>query len=188
MQLLILIVFLIPNSFQYSLKFGETRLILDGSCGRSSTSRLFNNSQKIINGDLVPLGAYPWLVNIYTETELTLTRFCSGSLISDLYVLTAAHCVRDRTLSNLRIGYGHTNYEKMYINNWSKKVVDVILSDQDKDIALLRLESRVDLSDRSKVSTICLPPNVDTRIVFGKEVVVAGWYFIVYEKNKYIFF
>ena len=176
MKIFVLIVFLVANSFQYSIRFGDTRLLLDPNCGRSSSSRSFNNSQKIINGNLVPLGAYPWLVNIFTETEFSITRFCSGSLINDMFVMTAAHCVRDRILSHLKISYGHTNYEKMYINNWIRRVSNVIFNDRDMDIALLRLESPIDLADRSMVSTICLPPNVDTRVVFGREVVVAGWY------------
>lgn len=39
------------------------------------------------------LGQYPWHVALYHSQGIQLTYICGGSLISEDYVVTAAHCV-----------------------------------------------------------------------------------------------
>ncbi|KAL1502648.1 hypothetical protein ABEB36_007762 [Hypothenemus hampei] len=63
---------------------------LSETCGRP----LATNSL-IVHGQRVPRGAYPWLVAVFRQLEnLSLTYICSGSLVSEKHVVTAAHCLK----------------------------------------------------------------------------------------------
>ena len=57
-------------------------LILD-ICGLENI-----DSQKIVGGHEAKPNQFPWLVALFANAW-----FCSASLISDEWVLTAAHCV-----------------------------------------------------------------------------------------------
>ena len=58
---------------------------------------LLNIGTRIVGGEEVPIGAYPWLALLgYTspkDNETDIQWWCGGSLIGEEYVLTAAHCV-----------------------------------------------------------------------------------------------
>lgn len=55
-----------------------------------------NISTRIIRGSKSPDGMFPWLVYIETEVDIglqTVSSSCTGSIISDRHILTAAHCL-----------------------------------------------------------------------------------------------
>ena len=53
----------------------------------------------IINGSAA---SYPWMVFLYNYNfGVTNDSFCGGILISDLEILTAAHCVNGRTIDDV---------------------------------------------------------------------------------------
>jgi secreted trypsin-like serine protease len=55
------------------------------------------NSDRIVGGRNASMGAYPWLALIgYSSKEFKdkgVTFRCGGSVITETYVITAAHCV-----------------------------------------------------------------------------------------------
>jgi secreted trypsin-like serine protease len=58
--------------------------------------RLLDTSNKVIGGAPAPASAYPWQVSIgLAGMPQSLGHFCSGSLISASWIVTAAHCLRD---------------------------------------------------------------------------------------------
>uniref|UniRef100_A0A182IJ96 trypsin n=1 Tax=Anopheles atroparvus TaxID=41427 RepID=A0A182IJ96_ANOAO len=50
-------------------------------------------SYRIVNGSVTDIAHYPFLVSIQRLEMETMTHFCGGTLISDLWILTAGHCV-----------------------------------------------------------------------------------------------
>nr|AID60284.1 clotting factor B [Nilaparvata lugens] len=50
---------------------------------------LANKMTRIVGGWATEINAYPWMVGLAVKGRL----FCGGTLISDLHVITAAHCV-----------------------------------------------------------------------------------------------
>ena len=68
-------------------------IVLDPSSGGlSSTSRL----RRIIDGQEATFGEFPWMVHIKVFTNRTTNHICSGSLITDQFIVSAAHCFETR--------------------------------------------------------------------------------------------
>ena len=142
----------------------------------------------IINGTA---SSYPWMVFLYLLND-TGYSFCGGSLISDLQVATAAHCVAGKTTDEVGVVLGTENakkedrelnfrylykieiypmYEKM------DKIIDKTKDDTFKytsDVAILTLEKPLKFSP--KINPICLPSDAEAKETYvGKEATVAGW-------------
>lgn len=56
-------------------------------CGRPR----FNTRARIIGGRRADRGAHPWQVMLWNKSAKR--HFCGGTLITDRWVVTAAHCV-----------------------------------------------------------------------------------------------
>jgi len=78
---------------------------------KSQQSKNSRRVARIANGKPVDQDDYPYVVGLKTENFDGETNFCTGTLVSPLFVLTAAHCIVETTtkeviLSNL-IDYLH---------------------------------------------------------------------------------
>ncbi|XP_064550504.1 melanization protease 1 [Drosophila montana] len=154
------------------------------NCGISVSTRL-------LGGDEVAPGQYPWFARIAyrNRTNNRISYRCSGSLISDNYVVTAAHCVvnlvSDLQIFQVRIGDDVSGAQDCSPNaaNCSRPNIFDIVSvlvhpnyDQPKyanDIALLSLNNSL-----SNFTPICLPLNSTAALadrLIGQMGVVAGW-------------
>ncbi|KAI4467785.1 hypothetical protein MML48_2g00015293 [Holotrichia oblita] len=78
--------------------------LLPENCGSGATA------EKIINGNETELFEFPWAVALKYDTGSTPWK-CGASLISERYVLTAAHCIKsDLKLTTVRLG--EHNFDK----------------------------------------------------------------------------
>ncbi|XP_022825984.1 trypsin-like isoform X1 [Spodoptera litura] len=115
-------------------------------CGVARTKR------RIVGGYETKEREYPWMAMLMYNGRF----FCGGSLINDLYVLTAAHCTGYRkeriTIRLLEHDTSNPNETKTI----DRKVAAVIRHQRynpgtyDNDIALMRLDERLDLSTAVK--------------------------------------
>ncbi|XP_064460933.1 clotting factor C-like [Ornithodoros turicata] len=156
-------------------------------CGRSDSPR----SPFIVNGNVSEVGQWPWQAAIYLKRSLEddWELSCGGSLISEHWVLTAAHCVtkgRDGstfTAEGLKVHFG-----KYYRDDKKDDSMVQIRKPQeihvhsdydgvkfDSDIALILLDEPVELT--SRVQPVCLPTERTTNenLVDGHLGVVTGW-------------
>ena len=145
----------------------------------------------IINGTS---SSYPWMVFLYLLTDTDTTYGCGGSLISDLQVATAAHCVVDKTSDEVVVVLGAEKAkEELRMSSFRSiykieiyplyKIIDILkykTMDQNfsikysADVAILTLKKRLDLSP--KINPICLPSVAESKETYvGKEAIVAGW-------------
>ncbi|XP_055679603.1 phenoloxidase-activating factor 3 [Lutzomyia longipalpis] len=166
----------------------DTKLSLINSelCGISVNTR-------IIGGEDAGPGQFPWMARLAYRnlTSGKVTYRCSGSVISDRYIVTAAHCVRnlidDLQVVMVRLGELDTrsdidcNAEQTRCTEAQdfeiERIIPHSMYDTPKyanDIALIRLRRR---TNSSFISPLCLPTgqyanvpqNADTRAI------IAGW-------------
>ena len=143
----------------------------------------------IINGTA---SSYPWMVFLYLLNDTGNDSFCGGSLISDLQVATAAHCVAGKTTDEVGVVLGTENAKEensrfnfrylfkiqiypMY--ETIDKSIDKTMDNTFKytsDVAILTLEKTLKFSP--KINLICLPSDAEAKQTHvGKEATVAGW-------------
>ncbi|XP_005384064.1 PREDICTED: prothrombin [Chinchilla lanigera] len=142
---------------------------------------------RIVEGWDAETGIAPWQVMLFRKTPQEL--LCGASLISDRWVLTAAHCIMyppwDKNFTHndllVRIGkHARSRYErnmekismleKIYIHpryNWRENL--------DRDIALLKLKRPLSFSNY--IHPVCLPDKqtVLSLLQAGHKGRVTGW-------------
>ncbi|RZC35502.1 Trypsin domain containing protein, partial [Asbolus verrucosus] len=131
---------------------------------------------RIYRGENAAEDEYPWNALLKYKTEDGKKEFyCAGVLISERYILTAAHCIKGRNLPNntkllsVRLGedYIETNPDCYHIGFTWRQCLDpsidvpveqtIVHEDYDPkdpnqyhDIALLRLQSKAPIQETSK--------------------------------------
>ncbi|KAM5189671.1 cationic trypsin-3-like [Callospermophilus lateralis] len=125
------------------------------------------DDDKIVGGYTCEKNSLPYQVSLNIGFHN-----CGGSLISDQWVLSAAHCYRPKI--QVRLGEHNINViegDEQFID--AAKIIphpNFSIDTADNDIMLLKLKSPATIS--SRVSTISLPrscPTVET------ECLVSGW-------------
>lgn len=142
----------------------------------------------IVGGKKAKEGAFPWHVSIgdYTDKISPYSaHICGGSVYSDRWIITAAHCFENRNTSQLYITTG-TN--SLIFSARRVKVNRVILHKDfvihresdggkwyDNDIALLELSEPLPLGERIKTVPLLTPDVEETFLTPDTKFVVAGW-------------
>ncbi|CAG9861494.1 unnamed protein product [Phyllotreta striolata] len=142
----------------------------------------------ITNGqDTVP-GEWPWHVAIYHTKGIQLVYICGASLISEKFVLTAAHCVsKPRSnhqvdASSILLYFGKYNLKTFGPEVQDRDVSEIFIHPQFNyslyfnDLALLKLSRPVEITDY--VRPCCLwGEDTSLESVTDKEGTVIGWGF-----------
>ena len=95
----------------------------------------------IVGGSPAADGAWPWQVRLLDSMDPQ-SGFCGGSLISDQWVLTAAHCVvmDDGPIDSVVVGYGSTQQSKLKLVPSAMIIVHPdYMTENHADLALIKL-------------------------------------------------
>ncbi|XP_078578618.1 chymotrypsin A-like [Branchiostoma floridae x Branchiostoma japonicum] len=152
----------------------ETNCIqYDAECGRPAIPPFFG---RIVGGREARRGSWPWMVSLRRKG---FGHYCGGSLISDRWVLTAAHCFdvwRNLTVWQVVLGNHHRSsddvtqqlfdLDDVIVHHYYRKVTN------DFDIALVKLAGHALLGDY--VKKVCLPGPSET-LLEDQTCAVTGW-------------
>lgn len=155
-------------------------------CGLSRTRR------RIVGGNETKVLEYPWTAPLLYNGRF----YCAASLINDLYVLTAAHCTAGFRKEKMVVRFlEHDRALKNETVTVDRKIAEIIRHQRynpgnyDNDIAMLKLDKRIDLSSAVKrlrddngsteneddkgIRPVCLPEKGRTYTNYTG--IVTGW-------------
>ncbi|KAM9269040.1 LOW QUALITY PROTEIN: chymotrypsinogen B-like [Cariama cristata] len=151
---------------------GSARDLSLESCGVPAIAPVIRGYNRIVNGEPAVPGSWPWQVSLQRDNGF---HFCGGSLISENWVVTAAHC-SVRTTDTVVVGaydqdVPSSDEQKLVIEKVFKNPNFNMLTIRD-DITLLKLATPARLSAR--VSPVCLPQATE-EFPGGMTCVTTGW-------------
>jgi secreted trypsin-like serine protease len=142
----------------------------------STTPIGYESDPNIIGKDFASNGSFPWMAALLIDGR----SFCGGSLISDQYVLTAAHCTDGAKKITLLLGALNIKAKedgRVIYNITSESIFqhpDYNRNTITHDITVIKLPERVKFTHNIK--PICLPNKYFlSQTYVGEDVRVSGW-------------
>ncbi|XP_037125413.1 coagulation factor IX-like [Syngnathus acus] len=148
-----------------------------------------NTDQRIVGGNEAKAGDFPWQAALISHSERLMDPkakpFCGGSLLSELWVITAAHCVMEARVREMTffVRLGEHDMDKHEGTERDHEVAEEHVHRLYKfeearfnhDVALLKLAVAVELSAQRR--PVCLGPKdfTDTLLEEAPISVVTGW-------------
>ncbi|XP_005810916.2 testisin-like [Xiphophorus maculatus] len=129
---------------------------------------------KIVGGVGATAGSWPWQVSIHWRSS----HICGGTLINSQWVLTAAHCILTKTLSDWTLYFGRQTQAGPNANEVSSQLSQIIVHPNynntlyNNDLALMKLSSSVTFNNF--IQPICLASNL-SRFFNATSCWITGW-------------
>lgn len=161
----------------------EVLTILCQDCGRRSFA-----AERIVGGVDSRQGSWPWQVSLQYDG----VHQCGGSIISNRWIISAAHCFpeRYRFVNRWRVLLGSIYNKPVNANVAEVKTivyhssylpfVDSNIDDNSRDIAVLALTQPLTFNEN--IQPVCLP-TYGQRLIDGQMGTVTGWGNVGYYGN-----
>lgn len=75
---------------------------------------------RIVGGRAAALGEFPYQVSLRTAANF---HFCGGAIISDRWVITAAHCIINRAQTSVRVIVGSVLLNSGGVSHTSSRII-----------------------------------------------------------------
>ncbi|MEQ2207513.1 hypothetical protein XENOCAPTIV_013715 [Xenoophorus captivus] len=165
-------------SYCFWISAGNHAVHTDQKCGTPQVVKPMFQFLRVVGGTQAKYGSHPWLVSVQNRGF----HFCGGAILTDSWILTAAHCfpfVSKDFLSCVRVLVGEFDLRADDEDEQAFTVKSVSVHEKynqafpmNYDIALVELDHHIRMGAR--VRPICLPLP-DLQIPPWTNCVVAGW-------------
>lgn len=141
-------------------------------------------SGKIVGGQNAHRASLPWQISLQLDFGNTFEHWCGGSILSERWAVTAAHCVEGEMASTLRVVAGD---HSLSVSEGVEQVAGVSrvvihpgydTDTLENDIALLELSTPLILSARRRTAAIALftPAHREAGLdAPGTMAIISGW-------------
>jgi hypothetical protein len=138
----------------------------------------------IVGGMDADIKDYPWQISIFSldESGNLLSHSCGGSIIDPYWIVTAAHCIRDKAYKRQKIIAEITDLSRAYYGQVMEITDYIIHPDYNpdsitNDIALLRLSMPIDTSGHgaSVIKMVTPQDEINGIIAPGVIATITGW-------------
>ncbi|XP_053742805.1 ovochymase-2 [Synchiropus splendidus] len=147
-------------------------------CGGPEVSRAMLQALRVVGGSEAVRGSHPWLVSLRNRAR----HFCGGAIVSERWVLTAAHCFTSTLrefLDSVTVAAGEHDQRVLDEEEQIFNIKSVWVHERYRhsapmsyDVALVELDGHVQFG--VLVRPICLPLP-EERSAPGSGCIVAGW-------------
>ncbi|KAJ1061448.1 hypothetical protein K5549_019164, partial [Capra hircus] len=152
----------------FAMKNVQAEHILNSCCG---LGREFPSMERIADGSVAKKADWPWQASLQVDG----IHFCGATLISEVWLLTAAHCFDSyENPKRWTASFGTTLSPQLMRREVQSVVIheDYAAHKRDDDIAVVKLSAPVIFSD--EVHRVCLPDATFEALPESK-VFVTGW-------------
>uniref|UniRef100_A0A672J3J8 Coagulation factor IX-like n=1 Tax=Salarias fasciatus TaxID=181472 RepID=A0A672J3J8_SALFA len=160
------------------------RLMEDGFSCEFPSEEPIRPYRRIVGGEVVIPGEIPWQVALVLHPSGEV--FCGGSIVSERWIITAAHCVRNKESGWRNLLFPTPGEHNVHINEGTEQDFGLLevhmhprynasVSLYNHDIALLYLQSSITFS--KLVRPICVGPKpfIETLVKVSSPATVSGW-------------
>ncbi|XP_004520965.1 serine protease 7 isoform X1 [Ceratitis capitata] len=153
--------------------------LLNQNCGKVNDVRVAHAVNAV-------LGEFPWMAILL---DARMEPLCGGSVITDRFVLTAAHCITDH-LHLVRLGEHRRSTKEDCFGGICQRYLDFGIDplqrpvvhpefetkNHRKDIALIKLNTTINFVSYPHIQPICLSiKSIEHQLTPGDDLVLAGW-------------
>ena len=128
---------------------------------------------------MTEVNEYPWQAGIVNKRGKSV--WCGGTLISDLWIMTAAHCTKGESASGIQVLLGEHNYNDNSETQMLRMDIASIVDHPDYnhrttnyDFSLLKMTQAVDFAAYPHIRPACLPAD-DSNDYNNFVATVTGW-------------
>ncbi|XP_039991608.1 tryptase [Xiphias gladius] len=131
--------------------------VLTGQGSKAQDCGVAPLNTRIVGGESAKAGLWPWQVSLNFSFY---GHICGGTLISDQWVLTAAHCIITQSVSPWTLHFGRETQSGPNVHEVNRTVSQIIVHPDynntylNNDIALMKLRSPVAFTDY--IRPVCL--------------------------------